>query len=109
MRISDWSSDVCSSDLPLTGYARIIGDENAQRSLRTRLANLQVLSRLDGSDGRPGTGFDQASLEDIGLSSRIHSAELALDTVVNTYCVLPTALSSSGPVPTADACAALTA
>lgn len=94
---------------PLTGYARIIGDENAQRSLRTRLGNLQVLSRLDGSDGRPGAGFDQASLEDVGLSSRIHSAELALDTVVNTYCALPTALSSSGPVPTADACAALKA
>src|SRR3546814_5516310 len=25
MRISDWSSDVCSSDLPVGGFARIIG------------------------------------------------------------------------------------
>src|SRR3546814_7053088 len=25
MRISDWSSDVCSSDLPLTGKARLVG------------------------------------------------------------------------------------
>src|SRR3546814_13690935 len=56
---------------PRTGYARIIADENAQRSLRTRLATPQVLSSLAGSDGRPGTGLDRASLEDISLATRL--------------------------------------
>ena len=43
-------------DEPITGYAAIIGDEGSERSLRTRLCIRQVQDRLDGSDGRPGTG-----------------------------------------------------
>ncbi|TXH04772.1 MAG: hypothetical protein E6R07_06660 [Nevskiaceae bacterium] len=92
---------------PLTGYARIIGDENTARTLRTRLCILQAQRRLAGTDGRPGNKMDQATLEDIGLSSQIYSAELAQSGVIASLCALPSVPSSSGPVNTADACAAL--
>src|SRR3546814_1343050 len=34
MRISDWSSDVCSSDLPLDDLAIVLSSGRGQRSLR---------------------------------------------------------------------------
>lgn len=92
---------------PLTGFARIIGDENTARSLRTRLCILQAQRRLAGTDGRTGNKMDVKTLEDIGLSSQIYSAELARDSVVSSFCALPTVLSSNGPVSTTDACTAL--
>src|SRR5262249_41917694 len=42
---------------PLTGFPRIIGDEQTPRRLRTRLGLLQVQQRLAGTDGLPGTRF----------------------------------------------------
>jgi acyl-homoserine-lactone acylase len=92
---------------PLTGYNKIIGCESCDIGLRPRLAILQVQRRLAGSDGLPGNKFDLPILQKVALSSRIYSAELARDTVVNTQCALPTVVSSSGPVSTATACAAL--
>lgn len=71
---------------PITGFARIIGDEGTERSLRTRLGLLQVLRRLDGSDGRPGRTFDLPTLQQTVLSSQIYSAELARDAVVADLC-----------------------
>lgn len=94
---------------PVTGFNRIIGDEASARSLRTRLANLQVLRRLDGSDGRPGNKFNIKTLQDTVLGSSIYSAELARDAVVASLCALPAVIGQSGPVQTAAACAALEA
>ena len=71
---------------PVTGYAPVIGDENAPRSLRTRLGILQAQRRLAGTDGRAGRGFTLQSLEDVVLSSRIHSGELAHGTVMAELC-----------------------
>lgn len=71
---------------PLTGYARIIGDENAERSLRTRLCTLQAQRRLAGTDGLPGNKFDLASLQQVALSSQIYSAELERSNVLNALC-----------------------
>jgi acyl-homoserine-lactone acylase len=85
---------------PLTGYARIIGDEQTERTLRTRLAIRQFQQRLDGSDGLTGTKFTLQQLQDVTLSSRIHSAELARQTVLDELCA-----DASGD--TASACAAL--
>ncbi len=85
---------------PLTGYARIIGDEGTERTLRTRLAIRQIQQRLDGSDGLPGTKFTIPLLQEVTLSSRIHSAELALQTVLDEIC--PDATGDA-----ATACAAL--
>ena len=87
---------------PLTGFARIIGAEETERTLRTRLAIRQVQQRLDGSDGLPGTKFTLPLLQEVTLSSRIHSAELARQTVLDELCP-----GTSGDA--ATACAALAA
>jgi acyl-homoserine-lactone acylase len=71
---------------PLTGYARIIGDEGTTRTLRTRLGILQMQRRFDGSDGRPGKTFDLPTLQQTVLSSRIYSGELARDSAVANLC-----------------------
>ncbi|MFL5780193.1 MAG: penicillin acylase family protein [Thermoleophilaceae bacterium] len=42
---------------PLTGFARIIGDEDSPRSLRTRNGLTMIERRLHGKDGRKGKGF----------------------------------------------------
>ncbi|MGH8530334.1 MAG: penicillin acylase family protein [Nevskiales bacterium] len=91
-------------DAPITGYDRIIGDENAERSLRTRLCILNVERRLSGTDGRPGNTFNMDTLQETVLGSHIYSAELARDAVVNNLCQLPMLLGSSGPVDVAQAC-----
>ncbi|MFP5304678.1 MAG: penicillin acylase family protein, partial [Gammaproteobacteria bacterium] len=69
---------------PITGYNRIIGDENAERSMRTRLCILHIQRRLDGSDGRPGNTFDLETLQDVVLSSEIYTAQLERDNVVGS-------------------------
>lgn len=103
---------------PITGFARIIGDEETERSLRTRLCILHAEERLDGSDagtignvvdGLDGnTGFDQDNLQDIVLASHIYSARLARDAVVGDICN-PTGFvpSSEGPVDATTACRVL--
>lgn len=92
---------------PIEGYNRIIGNERAERSLRTRLCILQVQQRLAGSDGYPGNKFDLPTLQDIVLSSRIHTGELARDDVIDAYCRAGTVMTQGGPVNVADACAVL--
>lgn len=88
---------------PLTGFAPIIGDEGTPRSLRTRLANIQVKQFIDS-----GKKFTMHSVEDMVLSSRIYSAELALKAVTDAYCPLGVALSTSGLlVDISQACAVL--
>lgn len=93
---------------PLTGFARVIGDENAERTLRTRLCIIQAERRLAGADGLEGTRFNQDKLKDIVLNSEIYSATIAKQTVLDTICQIPVVLGTSGmPVQTGEACAAL--
>ena len=92
---------------PITGFASIIGAEETERSLRTRLCMLQVIQRLAGTDGLPGNKFDLQNLQDIVLGSRIHSAELARDDVVASICAVGTVLTTAGPVDVSEACAVL--
>lgn len=92
---------------PITGFNRIIGDEEAERTLRTRLCILQAERRIAGSDGLAGTKFTQQQLKDVGLSSHIYSAELARDDVVASVCASGTAIGSGGPVDIEAACAVL--
>jgi len=103
---------------PITGFASIIGAEESERSLRTRLCILHAQERIDGSDAQTignvvdglegNTGFTLDNLQDITLSSHIYSARLARGAVVNQICN-PTGmvLSSSGPVDASAACQAL--
>lgn len=83
MNNSYWLSN---PDEPLTGFDRIIGDENAERTLRTRLGILQIQRRLNGSDGRSGLGFTFDQLKDVTLAASVQSADLALDDVLSQTC-----------------------
>ncbi|NGY05544.1 penicillin acylase family protein [Solimonas terrae] len=104
---SDWVANMNDSywltnpAQPLTGYARIIGDEGTARTLRTRLGILQIQRRLDGSDGRAGTKFSYDQLKDVVLSSHIYSGELAQGAVLGDLC------ANGGSSNTSQACAAL--
>ena len=103
---------------PITGFARIIGDEATERSLRTRLCLLHAEERMDGSDAQTignvvdglngTTGFNLENLQGIVLSSHLYSARLARDDVVNNICnasgMVP---SSAGPVDATRACQVL--
>jgi acyl-homoserine-lactone acylase len=63
---------------PLEGFARIIGCEECQRSLRTRMVYRYVLDRLDGSDGMGGPNlFSHQQLQDIQTENRVFAGELA--------------------------------
>lgn len=86
---------------PITGYARIIGDEDTARSYRTQLAITQVQRRLDGSDGLSATrGFTLPLLQKVVLSAQIKTGEYGLANVLAELCP-----GTSGD--TAAACAAL--
>lgn len=92
---------------PLTGFASIIGPEETERTLRTRLCILQVQQRLAGTDGLPGNTFDLERLQEVVLGSRIYSAELARDQVLSSLCAVGTVLTTTGPVDVSEACAVL--
>lgn len=71
----------------LTGFApllrRNVFDEASERSLRTRLGLIQIQDRLRNQDGLGGRRFTLKKLQTIWYSNRNHSAELALDAVLN--------------------------
>lgn len=98
---------------PIEGYAAIIGNEDAERSLRTRKCIRQVQQRLDATDGRGATPkFTRENLKEIVLSSEIYTEELARDSIIAAVCDNnPTGqvLSQSGPVDVTEACAVLKA
>ena len=100
---SHWLSN---PEQPLTGFDRIIGIEDAQRTPRTRVGLLQVQGRIAGTDGLAGKGFDLQSLEDVALSDRVYLGELWRDPLVTLCDAAPagTLLGSSGPVQLGDSC-----
>jgi acyl-homoserine-lactone acylase len=85
---------------PITGYARIIGDEATARSYRTQQAITQMQRRLDGSDGLGAPKFTLPLLQQVTLSAKIKTAEYGLANVLAEICP-----SASGDE--AAACAAL--
>src|SRR3546814_9956721 len=78
MRISDWSSDVCSSDLMTPQVARIATTrlKKAPRPLRLCYGG-QVL-QVRGSQLRPERQFAQAGIELIGAPEGAGDAEAVL-------------------------------
>ncbi|WP_370261161.1 penicillin acylase family protein [Limnobacter sp.] len=103
---SYWLTNIAA---PITGFDRIIGDENTERTLRTRLCILHAERRLAGADGLEGNKFTQDLLKEIALNSELYSATLTKQAVVDNLCRLPVLMGSRGPVQTAGACAALAA
>ena len=97
---------------PLEGFARIIGDQRTERSLRTRLGLVMVEERLAGTDGRdPSAGdvFTQDVLQDVVFDNRQHAGELVRDELVALCTSLGGAAPTTdlAPVSTAGACEAL--
>ncbi len=95
---------VSNPEEPLTGYDRIVGDEETERSLRTRLGLLQVQERMDGTDGLPGKGFSLRQLQTVALGNRQYAGELWRDQLVALCESSPTQAGSAGPVNVSAAC-----
>ena len=70
-------------DQPLEGFARVLGAERTERSLRTRLGLVQVAERLAGTDGLGEPGFDVPRLREVMFGNRVHGAELVVDDLVD--------------------------
>jgi acyl-homoserine-lactone acylase len=86
---------------PLTGYARIIGDEETARSLRTRSGLVMVEEELAG-----GGLMTRQEMQDLLFSNRQHAGELTRDDVVAMCRSFPAGMapSSQGPTPVGQAC-----
>ena len=103
---SHWLSN---PEEPLTGYARVIGDEATTRSLRTRLGLTMIQQRIAGTDGLRGKGFTLRNLSRVALGNRQYAGELWRDELV-AYCNQnPVVTGSSGPVDVSSACPILAA
>ena len=91
---------------PLTGFDRIIGIENAERTLRTRLGLVQVEDRLAGRDGLPGKRWNRETLQRVMAGNRQYAGELWRDAVVSMCQSAPGGylLGSDGPVDVSGAC-----
>jgi acyl-homoserine-lactone acylase len=99
---------------PLTGFARIIGDEEAERTLRTRIGLVMVEERLAGEDPHgdvdPAAGdrWSKENLKAAMFDNRQYAGELMRDDLVELCESLPGTVSSSGPpASTEGACEAL--
>jgi acyl-homoserine-lactone acylase len=98
---------LANPEQPLTGFARIIGDEDTERALRTRSGLIMIQKRLAGTDGKPGNRFTLQQLQDLVFSNEQYAGQLWRDELValcNTTGTLP---GSNGPVDVRDACPVL--
>jgi acyl-homoserine-lactone acylase len=96
---------------PLTGYARIIGDENTARALRTRLG-LKMIQERFADQSKPATQpIDRQALQDLVFNDRQYAGELWRDQLVTLCNAAPGGmlLGSGGPVNVSAACPILAA
>ncbi|MGW0431221.1 acylase [Micromonospora sp. NPDC003197] len=99
---------LANPEQPLTGFPRIIGNEQTERGLRTRVGVLQVQQRLAGTDGLPGTKFTTENLWQVQFGNRVYGGELVRDDLVALCTANPSATASNGAtVDLTAACAAL--
>src|SRR3546814_9405098 len=64
MRISDWSSDVCSSDLPISSYlVDRLCDHGYRDVVLLRERHLRVCRREEGCGQSVGRGCDDARMD----------------------------------------------
>jgi acyl-homoserine-lactone acylase len=90
---------------PLTGFARIIGDEGTERSLRTRIGLIMTEEQIEEG------GFTLDDMQNMAFSDRQYGGELVRDEAVNMCRSFPGGLapSSGGPVAVGEACNVLAA
>jgi len=74
----------------LEGYDRIIGVERTERTPRTRLGVRIIQDRLAGKDGRTGTRFSVADLQNSITANRQYLGELWRDELVTLCRANPT-------------------
>jgi acyl-homoserine-lactone acylase len=70
---------------PLTGFARIIGDEKTPRTLRTRIGLIEVQARIDGTDGLGPRGFTLSAMQHLDLNDLDYAGVLTRNALV-TMC-----------------------
>src|SRR4051794_499131 len=92
---------------PLTGFAKIIGDEDTERALRTRSGLTMIQKRLAGTDGKPGNRFTLQQLQDLVFSNEQYAGQLWRDELVDLCNTAGTLPGSNGPVDVRDACPVL--
>jgi acyl-homoserine-lactone acylase len=97
---------------PLTGFARIIGDEGTPRSLRTRIGLIGVQARISGTDGLGPAGFTVAGMQRLELSDLDYAAVLTRSALVRMCHGFAAAggfapTTGGGRVRLGDACATL--
>jgi len=83
---------------PITGFAAIIGAEAYPQTLRSRLCHQQVLDRLAGADGLPGTTVTADAVKAIVVGSRVFSAERWKTPILDAVCATPTIQLTKDPV-----------
>jgi acyl-homoserine-lactone acylase len=92
---------------PLTGFARIIGDEGTARTLRTRIGLIMTQARVSGTDHLGPPGFTVSDMQHMVFSDRQYAGELTRDSLVSMCRGFPGGMaptSSGTSVPVGDAC-----
>jgi acyl-homoserine-lactone acylase len=95
---------------PLTGFARVIGTEKTQRSLRTRSGLTMVQKRLAGTDGEGKPGFTRSLMQRLEYSDIQFGATLAKLATVAMCNGFPGGMApttSGTPVAVGTSCAVL--
>ena len=87
---------------PLTGFAKIIGRQAYEQSLRSRLCHQQVLDRVAGTDGLPGTNVTVDAVKQIVLGSRVFTAERFKTPILDAVCLTPTVSLTRDPLTKKD-------
>jgi acyl-homoserine-lactone acylase len=106
-------------DMKPTPFAKIVGRQAYQQSLRSRLCHQQVLDRVSNADNLGGTTVTADLVKQIVLGSRVFSAEKFKGPMLLAGCAQPTislttdpltgeTLSPAEEISTEAACTALT-
>jgi acyl-homoserine-lactone acylase len=92
---------------PLTGFARIIGDEGTARTLRTRIGLIMTQARVSGTDHLGPPGFTVKDMQNMVFSDRQYAGELTRASLVSMCRGFPGGMaptSSGTSVPVGNAC-----
>lgn len=106
-----------TSKAPIKGFPKIVGQEEIPQTLRSRLCHQQVLDRVAGTDGLPGTTFTTENVRTIVVGARVYSAEKWLEQTTTAFCTGtpisltqdPLTLKTFSPAVSVDTAAACTA
>ncbi|MBV8657997.1 MAG: penicillin acylase family protein [Burkholderiales bacterium] len=100
-----------NANVRLAGYPMIIATgptaEATPQGERTRVGIAQVMDRVSGADGLPGTGFTVANLQQVYGMLRFYKPEVWLNEFVTACLASPVVTTAKGPVDLTQACTVL--